>query len=52
MKSEHCEHASNFGKITCEDMKSKSYIPQPEMAHVPQNSSLLFPGIVSYFHSV
>lgn len=52
MKSEHCEHARNFGKITYEDTKSKSYIPQPEMEHAPKNSSLLFPGIISYFHSV
>lgn len=36
MKSEHCEHARNFGKITCEDTKSKSYIPQSEMAHAPK----------------
>lgn len=49
MKSEHCEHARNFGKITSEDTKSKSYIPQSEMAHAPKNSSLLFPGLSPTF---
>lgn len=49
MKTESCEHARNFGKITREDTKSKSYIPQSEMEHAPKNPSLLFPGIFSYF---
>lgn len=49
MKSEYCEHARNFGKITCEDTKSKSYIPQSEMAHAPKNSSLLFSGLSATF---
>lgn len=49
MKSEHCEHARNFGKITCEDTKSKSYVPQSEMVHAPKNSSLLFLGIFTTF---
>lgn len=52
MKSEHCEHARNFGKIIGEDTKRKSYIPQSEMAHALKNSSLLFLGIFQYFHSV
>lgn len=49
MKRASYEHARNFGKITCEDTKSKSCIPQPGMEHAPEYPSLRFPGIFSYF---
>lgn len=56
MKTESYEHARDFGKITREDAKSKSYIPQTNREHVPEDPSLFFPGIfqllLRYFHSV
>lgn len=42
MKTESFEHARNFGKITCEDTKRKSYIRYPEMEHAPHQILLYF----------
>lgn len=50
MKTESYKHTQSFAKITCEDTKSKSCIPQPEMKHAPPPPNpLLFPVIFSYF---